>query len=282
MLYYRKKESNKKHYIKLIVIIAIIIISSLLPVANKVSSNIVLTVLRPVNSVTSFVVNEAQTVLDNVFGTKPNRDMVKKLQAENNKLKDEMNKMQIIINDSNHLKEEFTLKKETQYKQAKVIGLGSDTNFNNFIIDQGETSGIKKGDVIVSAFVSNDVNSKGALVGKVQEVYKNTSMVSSIMDAKFNLTFMHKNTNGFGVINARFGGLLEGYTLDKDIAIKKGDIVLTSGIGGVYQEGILIGNVVEVTQSPDELTKLVKIKSPVNFNRIYDVFVIPNEGEIDE
>lgn len=102
------------------------------------------------------------------------------------------------------------------------------------------------------------------------------------MDDKFNLTFMHENTNKFGVINSRYSDYLEGYMLDKTTEIKKDDLVLTSGIGGVYQNGILIGRVNEVTESKDELSKIVKIESPIDFKRIYNVFVISNEVDRNE
>ena len=66
MLYYRKKESNKKHYLKIIILVGIIILSQLLPVANTVSSNIALTILKPINQFTSFVATETQLLIDNV------------------------------------------------------------------------------------------------------------------------------------------------------------------------------------------------------------------------
>ena len=282
MLYYRKKESNKKHYIKLIIIIGIIILSLVVPMANTISSNILLTILKPINKVASTISYEIQTVIDNAFGTKPNREMVKKLTIENEQLKSENDKLQLLVNDSELLKNEYEMMRDPAHKAAKVIALGSEKNFNNFIIDKGKGDGIKKGDIVVSAFVGPESSSMGALVGKVQEVYLNTSSVTSIMDAKFNLTFKHRDSNAFGVINSRFSGLLEGYMLDKKVDINKGDKVLTSGIGGVYQEGLLIGKVVDVSESPDELKELVKIESPIDFNRLYDVFVISGQGEINE
>ncbi|NLW53041.1 MAG: rod shape-determining protein MreC [Tissierellia bacterium] len=282
MLYYRKKESNKKHYLKIIILIGIIILSQVLPVANRVSSNIALTILKPVNQFTSFVTTETQLLIDNLFGSKPNRDKVEELTYENNELQNENNRLRMIINEDDILKSKASLEQNRDLIKASVIAIDNNKTFNNFIIDKGETSNVSVGDIIVGAYATSDKESPGALVGKVEEVYLNTSKVGSIMDDKFNLTFMHANTNGFGVINTRFSGLLEGYMLDKSVLIEKGDTVLTSGIGGVYNKGILIGTVEEVSESTDELTKLVKIKSPIDFNRIYDVFIMKNQGEANE
>lgn len=282
MLYYRKKESNKKHYIKIAVLIAIIISSRLVPKTNSITSNILFSVLKPVNQITSFVTNEVQDLIDNVFGTKPNREMVKKLQVENNQLRSEVSKLKILVNEKDFLKKEYDISKKTEYIKASVIALDDKSNFNKFIINKGSNNGVKKDDVIVGAYLYGEERSEGALIGKVEEVYASSSRVVSIMDDKFNLTFMHENTNKFGVINSRYSGYLEGYMLDKSTEIKKDDLVLTSGIGGVYKNGILIGKVIEVTESPDELSKMVKIESPIDFKRIYNVFVISNEGHNNE
>lgn len=282
MLYYRKKESNKKHYIKIIILIAIIISSSLIPKTNSVTSNILLTILKPVNQVTAYVTAEVQNTIDNIFGTKANREMVEKLQVENNELRDQNNKLKILVNEDPILKKEYDLYKNADFSKANVIALDDKSTFNSFIINKGKNNGINPGDIVVGAYLSKDKGSEGALIGKVDEVYLNTSKVVSVMDDKFNLTFMHEDSNKFGVVNSRYSGMLEGYMLDKNTEIKKDDKVFTSGIGGVYKRGILIGKVVEVAESPDELSKIIKIESPIDFKRIYNVFVISNEGYINE
>lgn len=282
MLYYRERESNRKHYFRIAALVALILVSAFVPGFRKATSNVVLTVMKPVNQVTSLVTNEFQDFIDSVFGTKPNRDLVKKLQTENNDLKNQMNKLQIIINEEEILKKESEISKDLNQTLAKVIALDDKSTFNKFIINKGSKDGLKKDDIVVGAYLYKDGNSQGALIGKLEEVHESTSKVVSIMDDKFNLTFMDKKSNKFGVINSRTSGFLEGYMLDKNTPISKDDVVVTSGIGGVYHKGILIGNVVDVTESTDELSKLVRIESPIDFKRIFNVFVIPNEGVANE
>lgn len=276
MLYYRKRESNTKHKLKITILIGLMVISSLFPRVNSLSSNVVLTILRPANQFISYVTNVVVTTVDNIIGTKPNRDMVAKLEHENNELKNEISRLQYIVDEEPILKNVAKIQADHNFLSAKVIAIDTNDSFNNFIIDKGQRQGVNKGDIIVTAYRNGENSSMGALVGKIEEVYLNTSKVASIMDDRFNLTFMQQGTNDFGIINSRFSGKLEGYMLDKNAVIKQGDKLLTSGIGGVYQKGILIGEVIEVSESTDELLKLVKIESPVNFTRIYDVFVVDN------
>lgn len=61
--------------------------------------------------------------------------------------------------------------------------------------------------------------------------------------------------------------------LDKT-EINNGDLVYTSGTGGLYDRGIYIGKIHDVNMSEDGLNQLVKIESPVNFSKLYEVFVI--------
>lgn len=282
MLYYRKKETNRKHYFKILAIVGVIILSQLIPAANKLSSNIVLTILNPINSISSYVTTETQLLIDSLFGSKPNREMVERLTLENERLLNENLKLQAVVNDQEILKKEYELKKDGQLISSRVIALSENNNFNKFVIDKGANAGIKVGDIVTGAYQRGDTQVKGALIGKVDEVYLNTSKVISIMDDKFNLTFKHDKSNDFGVINKRFAGLLEGYMVDKSTDININDYVLTSGIGGVYTEDIIIGKVVDVSESTDELTKLVKVKSNIDFNRIYEVFILKNEGAANE
>ena len=85
--------------------------------------------------------------------------------------------------------------------------------------------------------------------------------------------------------------------LDVDSEVEAKDVLLTSGLGGVYPEGIYIGTVSNVTMSQDALKKNITLNSPVDFSHLYRVLilkktdqynvdeVVENEnyqGEIDE
>ena len=56
--------------------------------------------------------------------------------------------------------------------------------------------------------------------------------------------------------------------------IKIGDRVISSGLGGLYPKGILIGWVSEIRHEQHELFKTARLESAVDFNSIEEVFVI--------
>lgn len=283
MLYYKKRESKKKHVLTIVILIALIIFSSLNPKATTLSSNVASSILMPINKVFYSITTSFQSAVDSVFGSKANRERVEALEKENDQLNEELNKLKIIVADKKALENEYEFqKKNSNYINAKVISLEPSNLFDRFVIDKGSNSGIKKGDMVVQGYMDKDKKISKALVGRVEEVGLTTSKVVSIMDDKYNLSFKVVASNDFGIVNRRSDGALEGYLLNKDSKVAKGDDIVTSGIGEVYEPNIYIGRVREVFDSTDRLNKEVVIDSPVDYTRLYSVFVIQNNEVVDE
>ncbi len=283
MLYYKKRESKKKHVLTIVILIALIIFSSLNPKATTLSSNVASSILMPINKVFYSITTSFQSAVDSVFGSKANRERVEALEKENDQLNEELNKLKIIVADKKALENEYEFqKKNSNYINAKVISLEPSNLFDRFVIDKGSNSGIKKGDMVVQGYMDKDKKISKALVGRVEEVGLTTSKVVSIMDDKYNLSFKVVASNDFGIVNRRSEGALEGYLLNKDSKVAKGDDIVTSGIGEVYEPNIYIGRVREVFDSTDRLNKEVVIDSPVDYTRLYSVFVIQNNEVVDE
>lgn len=272
MLYYNEKKQNKKHVIRILTLLIIIFLSIINPNTNNYLTNAFGIITKPFTLVTSLITNGVNDVIDFTFGTKPNRDLVNKLKAENEELQKQVQDLSFVVENKEYLKQNYDFMRKANLLNAKVIMQDNDIFFNDFKINKGSLNGIKVGDIIVNAY--NDSNSKGALTGVVTSVGLNSSDVSSILNSKYNITFVDVKSEITGVINERFDGYLYGYLLEKK-DIKVGEKIYTSGTGGRYPRGIYIGEVVEVTESTDRLKKVVKIKSPINFSKMYNVYVLP-------
>ncbi|MDO4605338.1 MAG: rod shape-determining protein MreC [Helcococcus sp.] len=277
MLYYNKNRVNKKHIIRVILLFVLILLTSINPDASKIGSRIYSFITKPVTLLTTKVSKVATDAIDAVIGTKPNRDMVNKLTKENEELKAKVNNLEFVVNNQKYLKEAVKFKDLTNALDAKLIMFDNDSRFSQFMIDKGSLSGVRVGDEIVSSYGMNDKNTLGSLVGRVIEVNDNTAIVSSIYDDKFNINFQHDKSNTIGVIRNRDDGKLEAYMLET-ADIKLGDSVYTSGTGGLYQRGLYIGKIIKVKMSEDSLNQLVTIESPVNFAKLYEVFVLRGDN----
>lgn len=277
MLYYKKKKSKKKHIITILLLILVMIISSFVPNSNNIVSNVVSYVTVPLAEITSVITNGIRSIIDFSIGTKPNREMVNKLNIENQELRKEINELKYIVSKSDYLEESYNfLKNNNDALKANVVMLDNDEFFKQFIVNKGSNHGVEVGDIVLNSYSDSSKNVNGALVGKVISVNDNSSVVSSILDEKYSITFEDIATSTIGIINERTNGILQGYLLEK-IDIKNGQMIYTSGTGGRYSKGIYIGNVVSVEESDDRLRTIVKVKSPVNFSKINEVFIVPNE-----
>ena len=89
----------------------------------------------------------------------------------------------------------------------------------------------------------------------------------------------------FGPVRGLIYGTHDGMEMrqiNQHAKIKIGDRVISSGLGGLYPKGILIGWVSEVRYQQHELFKTAILESAVDFNSIEEVFVIiPSKSNSD-
>ena len=61
--------------------------------------------------------------------------------------------------------------------------------------------------------------------------------------------------------------------IDSKLKVKAGDKVLSSGLGGIFPKGILIGEVTEVTTDDFGLTKMAYVKPAADFSMLENVII---------
>ncbi|MCL6572090.1 MAG: rod shape-determining protein MreC [Bacillus sp. (in: Bacteria)] len=186
------------------------------------------------------------------------------LEAENQGLKKDNEELRDILG-----------KKETlrDFKPipATVIGRNPDRWHEMIIIDKGKLNGIEKNMAVVTA---------NGLIGKVKSVtqFSSTIQLLSAMDPKNRISAViqggEKPVYGFvqGFDDKRKLLLLK--TIPSGEKVEKGQTVITSGLGGVFPKGLMIGKVVEV--NPDEygLNQTALVKPGADFYDIENVLVI--------
>lgn|SRR5574344_2487388 len=273
MLYYNKKKSKKNHYIRILSLFALIAISIISPRANAYTSKALNIVVTPFAKVTSFVNKSVNTVIDATLGSKPNREMVAQLTQKNQDLQKQVDELSFLVDQNDYLKLANEFYNNQTSTKANIILMDNKNAFDEMTIDKGSKDGVAIGDIVVSPFKDDQDNVVGALIGKVIDVGLLSSKVSTILDQKYNLSFVHSKTSETGIINLRESNILSGYMINKT-DIKVGDSIYTSGIGGRYPRGLYIGKVAKVGESNDKLSQLVEVETPVKFSRLYEVYVL--------
>ena len=281
MVYKRVKKSNKSFFITLAILLILIIISSQTDKISGAGSNIANTIFKPIEKVTYSVSSEIIGQLERTVGSRETRSQVERLEAENKALVIENAKLNTIINKEDFLKDEKEAisNSNNEYLKASVINTDLNSMTSNFTIDKGKKDGVKKNDIILQAIGNSDYYT--GLVGKVTEVFESSARVVTINNEANDVSFINARSNDYGVIDKFTSRTIQGYMLDVDSGAKNSDVILTSGLGGVYPYGIYIGTISNVSMSQDSLRKNITIDSPVDFNHMYRVLVLSSNNDYD-
>jgi len=151
---------------------------------------------------------------------------------------------------------------------AMVTGWDSSGLFKSIIADRGTRDGIAVNMAVV--------NSEG-VVGRVVSVSTHYSQVLLITDQNSAVDGLVQRSRGRGMLKGK--GSSECYFdyVIKTCDIKRGDIIVTSGLGGLFPKGIYLGTVTEIEDSPYKLFKDVKVTPAVDFNKLEEVLIIVNK-----
>jgi len=154
---------------------------------------------------------------------------------------------------------------------VSVIGEDLNSWFRTLVIDQGSSSGIAEGMAVVAA---------DGVVGQIVKVASNTSRVLLLTDHTSGIAATIQRSRARGVVKGKGEGLcsLEFTTREEDV--KVGDVVITSGIGGVFLKGIPIGEVTMVKRGEYGIFQTVIIKPLVRLAHLEEALVVlkvPND-----
>jgi rod shape-determining protein MreC len=118
------------------------------------------------------------------------------------------------------------------------------------------------------------------LVGRITQVSANASQVLLITDPVSAVNAHLLNSRAEGSVQGESGGLSMTF-IDLNAVVQEGDTVITSGLGGNFPEGIIIGQVTSIRQEVFELFQEAVVRSLNDFERLETVLVITNFQPVD-
>jgi rod shape-determining protein MreC len=148
---------------------------------------------------------------------------------------------------------------------ARVIGQDPSNLARYIIIDQGSEEGVKAGMPVVTP---------QGLVGRVTATGSHWSKVQLIVDASSSVNAVVQSTRATGVVQGDVSGNLTIKYVPQGEAIKIGDLILTSGLGGNFPKRLVIGQVTDVRKRDIELFQEASILPTVDMARIEYVLVL--------
>jgi len=229
-------------------------------------------VLQPVQSFASRASDSIIAFVESVFNTTEADLENQQLKVYVSQLEQSLNEMESLRQENVRLKELLTFAQSTPeltYVSGTVIGRSQGIWFDTFTINIGRSQGVDKNMPVV--------NAKG-LVGRVSEVGGTWCKVVAIIDSSTNVSVMVERTRDNGMVR----GLLQAgnatdslalYYLPSDSDLTPGDKIVTSGIGGMYPKGLVVGTVSEVSRSGESDNNAIILPS-VDFRHIEEVMVV--------
>ncbi|MEG1448522.1 MAG: rod shape-determining protein MreC [Oscillospiraceae bacterium] len=235
------------------------------------------------SKITGFVMSPLQEISSSISGK--TTDFFDKyinandIYEENIKLKEEVAQLEKKLGDFEQIKNENVnlknyldikeLNPDYVFEPATVIGRDPTDMYKSFTINKGSIQGLKPQDTVIT--------SKG-LVGIISEVSLTSSKVMTVLDVAIEVGGVNTRTREVGIVTGEASKAQGGKTVLKYIprnsAIVKGDIILTTGIGGIFPQGLMIGRIDEIENESHGKSMFATIVPTENIEEVRDVFVI--------
>jgi len=196
---------------------------------------------------------------------------------ENALLKKEITKLRLenmryldLLATNRRLQKLLKFKETTNYPVLAVRVIGRDPSgwFKSVIIDKGADSGLKENLPVVNA---------SGLVGRLVSVSSNYAKVLLIIDQNSAVDCIIRRSRERGIVKGATSKLCRLDYVIKTGDVVPGDIVITSGLGGIFPKGIPVGKVTTVSSRPGELFKDITVEPFVDFSKLEELLLILKE-----
>ena len=155
---------------------------------------------------------------------------------------------------------------------ARMIGKDRSSVFQTVLIDKGTTDGIEAGAPVVGA---------GGVVGRIIEVSWNVSKVLLLVDYNSNIDALIQRNRSQGVLQGAGGRGCELKYVQRSDDVREGDIVVSSGLAGVFPKGLLLGTVTGAEKKEADLFQKVMVNPILDITKLEEVLVIVKRPEED-
>jgi len=277
---YLKKNGIKLGAIILAVALLVGVSSLLLNGKAGIVTNITGTVKAPVQRVVSSMAEWLESVYGYLF-------KYDSLLAENEALRAELTEAQEDARDYNEALEEnerlrnlLEFKEKSSYmtlESAKIVSWSSSNWGHSFTISKGSAADIEVGDCVITEY--------GVLVGQVTELGINWATVSTVIDLDTSIGARVSNNGASGLLVGDFALMQDGFAkltyLQDGAQVFSGDTIETSGSGGAFPPGLVIGTVDSVKTEAGGQIEYGLVKPNCDLTSLVQVFIV-KEFEVVE
>jgi rod shape-determining protein MreC len=152
---------------------------------------------------------------------------------------------------------------------AELVGIDVSAWFRSALVDRGRSHGVRAGMPVIS---------DAGLVGLVTATANSAAKVMLLIDRQAAIDGVVQRSRARGIVQgARHDGLTFQFTA-REGDVEVGDVIVTSGLGGVYPKGLRVGEVTQVSPPDAMMLQTAEVRPAVDFGRLEQVFVMLRRG----
>lgn len=228
---------------------------------------VIVTVTTPIQSFISWVLNGIADASQSYLFLLKLKTENETLVQENRKLLSEIGVLKETQQENERLRLLLSFRESFKLDTvvARVIAKDVSTEFRAIRINRGESSGVHKDMAVVT---------HEGIVGRVLRTTETTADIVTLVDLLSAIDAIDQRSRAHGVVEGLSDDLCTlRYTLRTD-DIQAGDILISSGLGGVFPKGVPVGTVSRVNKKSFGITQEVEVRPNVDFSRLEEVLVV--------
>ncbi len=153
---------------------------------------------------------------------------------------------------------------------ARVVGYSTDSYNRSITLDAGSASGIKTGMPVMGAT---------GVIGQVVSTTPATCNVRLLTDPQSGVSVLVQSSRAEGIVRGSVEGTLYLEGIDDTVELSEGDVVITSGLGGGYYRGLVVGMITKIEQRPGSLSRTIVVTPNASFSNISEALVVISMGD---
>ncbi len=232
-------------------------------------------VTTPFRSAATAVADWTEGVFSDRYQEEVLRQEVERLRLELAQMEEKVRQGEEAIAENENYRQLLGLKQkrsDLELENVTVTARALSNWESSFTVSKGSQDGLAANQCVIDAY--------GSLVGVVSEVGLNWATVITVVDTDIDIggKVSRSNTEAAAVLEGDFALMTQGRVklayLPEDTQFMAGDLVLTSGRGGVYPADLVVGTVESVQTDPSGMTRYAVVAPKADLASLSQVFVI--------
>lgn len=274
---YHIKKSSKDPRVLLVVMLALCVCISFVYIHEGQTGplhavkNALCSVTSPLTHASAQLESVRAYASESLNDTLATSSKLSELQEENESLRAQLAEAEEYRQEAERLESllDISEKYSVEGVTACVIGKTSEAYDQAVTVDAGSSEGVA---------VGQSVMGPNGVIGQIISTTDHTATVRLLSDPQSGVAVLLQATREEGVCVGSLEGLLYLENISEDANVQVGDVVVTSGLGGSYTRGLIVGRVVRIDQRQGESTRRIVVSPNEEAGPLQEVMIVSNVG----